>query len=95
MLSAIDEAFDHIDNLNKGEETNMLETNPETGNIDELLAALPGILDEVEKLNILHQSGSGSTTFTAVGASAGALLAIGAGFIIKNKFAVAQKEDLT
>ena len=71
----------------------MLETTPETGNIDELLAALPGILDEVDQIAAQHQAESGSTTFTAVGASCGALLAVGAGFVIKNKFAAVDKED--
>merc|ERR1712166_815400 len=88
MLSAIDDAFDHIDSLTSSNSTDMLE---ESGNIDELLAALPSILAEIDALNVQKSS----TDFTAIFASAGALLAIGAGFVIKNKFsAVAKKDEL-
>ena len=60
------------------------------GGIEDLLAALPGILDEVEKI---HADNSGSSSMTALIASAGALLAIGGGFFIKSKFQAAQVKD--
>merc|ERR1712195_107675 len=93
MLSAVDDAFAHIDMLsavdsafefiaNQTESTNMMQVDDES-NIDELLAALPSIMAEVESIQA-SKAGS-STTMTAVIASAGALLAIGAGFVIKNK----------
>merc|ERR1712166_1284499 len=86
MLSSIDDAFAHIDTLTSSNSTDMLE---ESGNIDELLAALPSILAEIDALNVQKSS----TDFTAIFASAGALLAIGAGFVIKNKFSVLAKKD--
>merc|ERR1712166_839271 len=103
MLSAIDDAFAHIDMLsavdsafefiaNQTESTNMMQVDDES-NIDELLAALPSIMAEVESIQA-SKAGS-STTMTAVIASAGALLAIGAGFVIKNKFNVTQKKSET
>jgi len=91
MMTAIDEALEHFNTLSTTDDAdNLMEIPSQEGNIDELLAALPSILAEIEGLNAEK---SGSTTLTAVLTSAGALLAIGAGFVIRNKFTAVSKKD--
>jgi len=57
-----------------------------------MLSAIDDAFDFINK----HEAEShSSTTLTAVTASFGALLAIGAGFVIKNKFSAVQVRDET
>merc|ERR1712166_1449084 len=80
MMSALDEAFAHIDMWNNSNSTNSTDST-------DMIAALDDAMDFVNK----HQA---TDYTTPVIASAGALLAIGAGFVIKNKFsAVAAKDE--
>ena len=82
VLSAVDEAMAHIDVLSA---------------IDEAMAHIDvmNAIDEgMAHINMLEtQAKSGSTSMTAIIASAGALLAIGGGFFIKSKFSAAQVKD--
>jgi len=111
MLTAIDEAFDHVDMLSAIDEAfehiDLMNTAEEGGNIDELLAALPSILADAEKINaettelnqyteLKHRPNPHGNGSSAIIIAAGSLLAIGAGFVIKNKFfAVTKKTSET
>jgi hypothetical protein len=88
MLAAIDEAFEHIELLSAIDEA--FEHVELLNAIDEAFAHIDS-LDKVNALETTHVTSS--TDMTAVIATAGALLAIGAGFVIKSKFNAVQKRD--
>merc|ERR1712195_190374 len=108
MLTAIDEAFDHVDMLTAIDEAfehiDLMNTAEEGGNIDELLAALPSILADAEKINaettelsqyteLKHRPNPHGNGSSAIIIAAGSLLAIGAGFVIENKFYAVTKSS--
>lgn len=80
MLNGIDEALSTIDGT-----TNLMGED----NIDELIAALPAILDEIDQMTAPK---SNTMLYTIIG-SVAALLAIGGGLIIKQRFYVENKDD--
>jgi len=78
LMSALDDAFDHVD----------------------MMTALDDAMDHVDMMNAMdeaidfvnkHQATNYSTPVIA---SCGALLAIGAGFVIKNKFSAVEQKDV-
>ena len=98
MMSAIDDAIAHIDTQDDSSDltvaldeamdhVNMMTAIDEAMDHVEMMSAIDDAMDFVQK----HQA-SGYTT--PVIASAGALLAIGAGFVIKNKFSAVGKKDV-
>ena len=78
MTALLDEAMDHVD---------MMTAIDEAMDHVEMMSAIDDAMDFVQK----HQA---SSYTTPVIASAGALLAIGAGFVIKNKFSAVGKKDV-
>merc|ERR1712127_685048 len=97
MLSAIDDAFAQIDLWNSTNSTaNYTEHAEVFAALDDAMAhvdMLSAIDDAMDFINKHEAESHSSTTLTAVTASCGALLAIGAGFVIKNKFNAVQVGD--
>merc|ERR1712195_164886 len=91
MLTAIDEAFEHVDMLTAIDEA--FEHVDMMVAIDEAFEHIDTINTETVELSYRsNQNGRGS----AIVIAAGSLLAIGAGFVIKNKFfAVTKKTSET
>ena len=81
MMTAVDDALAHVDMLSAMDDA--------MAHVD-MLSAIDDAFDFINKKEAESHS---STTLTAVTASCGALLAIGAGFVIKNKFNAVQVGD--
>ena len=100
MLTAIDDAFAHIDTKDDSSDltvaiddafahVDMMSAIDEAMDHVDMMTAIDDAMDFVQK----HQA-SGSGYSTPIIASAGALLAIGAGFVIKNKFSAVEQKDV-
>ena len=79
MMTAIDDAFDHVE---------MMTAIDDAMDHVDMMTALDEATDFINK----HQASSGYST--PIIASAGALFAIGAGFVIKNKFSAVENKDV-
>jgi len=89
-VDPVDEALDHIDLLGHLDEaSNFMGLPTDEDNIDELLAALPSILDEVDALT----APKSNTMMYAIIGSVSALIAIGAGFVVKQRYNVVDSDD--
>jgi len=91
MMSAIDDAMAHVDMMSAIDDAmahvDMMTAIDDAMDHDDMMTALDDAMDFVEK----HQASGYSTPVIA---SVGALLAIGAGFVIKNKFSAVEKTDV-
>ena len=83
LTVALDEAMEHVDMLTAIDDA--------FAHID-MMTAIDEAMDHVDMMQKHQASGSGYTT--PIIASAGALLAIGAGFVLKNKFSAVGKKDV-
>jgi hypothetical protein len=90
MLAAIDDAIAHVDTQDDSSDLTAA-LDDAMAHID-MMTAIDEAMDFVNK----HQDSDDhdSDYSTPIIASAGALLAIGAGFVIKNKFSAVEQKDV-